>query len=160
MNLIITKWLLVYVCEHKHAFYAIHFLWFTVLSKPLSITSSIHCKRDWWNSGAKHDFSWLHAVKILALGWAKPYFPNFSRLMLACFMLGKLLVSTRVSPVTFPVSDVTCWIWWRTGMMLICGVHLNFLRCEDLPLGCLILQDLDFDYLCKHFLVQFEKKIP
>ena len=30
MNLIITKWLLVYVLEHKHNFYVIHFLSLTV----------------------------------------------------------------------------------------------------------------------------------
>ena len=30
MNLIIEKWLLVYVCEHKHNFYVIHFLFLTV----------------------------------------------------------------------------------------------------------------------------------
>ena len=26
-----------------------------------------HCKRDWWNSGAKQELSWLYAGKILAL---------------------------------------------------------------------------------------------
>ena len=31
MNLIITKWLLVYVLEHKHNFHVIHFLSLTVL---------------------------------------------------------------------------------------------------------------------------------
>ena len=30
MNLIITKWLLVYVLENKHNFYVIHFLSLTV----------------------------------------------------------------------------------------------------------------------------------
>ena len=30
MNLIIKKWLLVYVCEHKHNFHVIHFLSLTV----------------------------------------------------------------------------------------------------------------------------------
>ena len=33
MNLIITKWLLVYVLENKHNFYVIHFLSLTVLHK-------------------------------------------------------------------------------------------------------------------------------
>ena len=31
MNLIITKWLLVYVCEHKHNFHVIHFLSLSVI---------------------------------------------------------------------------------------------------------------------------------
>ena len=31
MNLIITKWLLVYVLENKHNFYVIHFLSLTVM---------------------------------------------------------------------------------------------------------------------------------
>ena len=35
MNLTITKWLLVYVCEHKHNFYVIHFLSVTVKLKGL-----------------------------------------------------------------------------------------------------------------------------
>ena len=34
MNLIITKWLLVYVLENKHNFYVIHFLSFTVYHSP------------------------------------------------------------------------------------------------------------------------------
>ena len=33
MNLIITKWLLLYVCEHKHNFHVIYFLSLTVFDK-------------------------------------------------------------------------------------------------------------------------------
>ena len=53
----------------------------------------LHCKHDWWNSGATLDFSWLYAGKILALCWHKPYFPNFSSLMLGKSLLyaGKIL---------------------------------------------------------------------
>ena len=51
----------------------------------------IHCKRD---CGAKEDFSQLYAGKIPALCWEKPYFPNFSSLMLGKSLLyaGKIIV--------------------------------------------------------------------
>ena len=39
MNLIITKWLLVYVLENKHNFYVIHFLSLTVLFYELNVKS-------------------------------------------------------------------------------------------------------------------------
>ena len=44
MNLIITKWLLVYVLENKHNFYVIHFLSLTVkvtIGKNMEIVSRI-----------------------------------------------------------------------------------------------------------------------
>ena len=72
-----------------------HFL--LILCTPLAPCDFLAdplCKRDWWNSDATEDFSRLYAGKILALWWDKPYFPNFSSLMLRKSLLyaGKILV--------------------------------------------------------------------
>ena len=47
--------------------------WFFTKRKDICCLSlrrcTVHCKRDWWNSGAKQGFSLLYAVKIFALWW-------------------------------------------------------------------------------------------
>ena len=54
MNLIITKWLLVYVLENKHNFYVIHFLSLTVWDKK----GSLHVHM--YHKGPKFGDEWLN----------------------------------------------------------------------------------------------------
>ena len=89
----------------------------------IGLLIGVHCKRNWWNSGAKQDSSWLYAVKILALCWDKPYFPNFSSLM-----LGKSLLFTRVSTVTFTILPIK---WHSVGHPSLHQLH--FCHVSDSP---------------------------
>jgi len=101
-------------------------------NQTLSYSSgfSIHSKRDWWNSGAKKVFCWLFAEETLVLWWEKPYFPNFSSLILAKSLLYAGLNSC--SALWFHQSHLQCmWNGINKLMSLKTRLLASFPKCSE-----------------------------